>query len=208
MTRVIFPPRPKGRMNPLHLESYEKSGIWCAQRKFNGCRNLIHVLGKNVDAYTRHGDVHKAFDLDQSYKDEILCNLDLDPVKEYWLDSEVMTKTKNSRGEIVFYDVLQAGDYLFKTPNQMGRLEILKKICKYPKDLNEEGIALQISPRLLMAETFESDFQKHFEEFLHLDKIEGLVLRKKKSSLDNFGDTYYEVSWMIRCRKPNENYQH
>ncbi len=206
-TNVIFPPRPKGKMNPSDLPAYEASGRWLAQRKFNGCRNLIHVSPEGkVEAFSRYGDTHKAFALTSDYIDQIRTHLNLQKSTEYWLDSEVMTKTTNAGGEIVFYDVLQAGRYLFGRPNQVERLAMLRDLCGNPKALEPGGLALEISPKLWLAETFVNNFVPRFEEALANDSIEGLVLRKKKSTLDNFGTEYYETGWLIRCRKPNKNY--
>ena len=39
--------------------------------------------------------------------------------------------------------------------------------------------------------------------FIAHDEIEGLVLRKKNSSITNAGSKEYDVSWIIRCRKPH-----
>ena len=47
---------------------------------------------------------------------------------EYWLDGEVLikTKAKDTKGKIVLFDILQAGKYLFmKFHDQMGRLAML-----------------------------------------------------------------------------------
>lgn len=207
MTNIIFPPRPKGRMNPADLPRYESSGKWLAQRKFNGCRNLIHIApdGK-IQAFSRYGDTHKAFILTADYVDQIRDCLNLQNSTEYWLDSEVMTKTKGAGGEIVFYDILQAGRYLFGRPNQLERLSMLSDICGNPKNLEPGKIALEISPNLWLAESFHDDFVSRFNEALPDDRIEGLVLRKKNSALDNFGAKYYETSWLLRCRKPHKNY--
>jgi ATP-dependent DNA ligase len=207
MTTVIFPPRPKGRMNPADLPTYEASGRWVAQRKFNGCRNLIHVTpdGK-IEAFSRYGDAHKLFVLTKDYVEQIQDGLNLQKSTEYWLDSEVMTKTTGAGGEIVFYDVLQAGRYLFGRPNQMERLAMLRDICGNPQSLEPGGLALEISPKLWLAESFVDNFVPRFEEAYKSDSIEGLVLRKKKSTLDNFGGAYYETGWLIRCRKPHKNY--
>jgi len=203
MPKVIFPPRPKGKMNPKDLPYYESQGTWCAQRKFNGTRNLIHIEpdGK-LTVWGRHGEAHKKFSLSSSYRDEILGALRIEKGVEYWLDSELMNKQKNSTNEMILYDVLQVGRYFFGTPDQMARLELLKGICGDPQELEPTGIALKISDRVWMAETFTSDFVKRFEEAVDNPRLEGLVLRKRKAGLDHFGNSEYETGNMIRCRKP------
>lgn len=204
--KSIFPPRPKGRMNPSDLPMYERTGQWLAQRKFNGCRNLIHILpsGK-IECFAREGGPHDLFEFTETYSQEILKFLRIQPNTEYWLDSEVMSKTKNAAKEIVFYDVLHAGKYLFNSLNQMQRLDLLNEICGNPQEKIDK-LAYRISDHLWMAETFQDQFKERFQESLPNPQLEGLVLRKKKSVLDHYGNSYYEVGWMIRCRKPDGKY--
>jgi hypothetical protein len=93
----------------------------------------------------------------------------------------------------------------------MERLKILSEICGNPTTLEPGGLALQISPKLWLAEVFESNFIERFKEAFEpekADKIEGLVLRKKDSALDDFGRKYYETNWIVRCRKEHKNYQY
>lgn len=207
MSTPIFPPRPRGKIAPTDLAHYEGSGQWVAQRKFNDTRNLLHIEpGLRMTAWSRHGSAHKRFVLTQRLQDEIRANLRLDPELEYWLDGGVMMKHKGARGEMVFWDVLQAGKYLFAKPDQMERLRILADICGNPTRREPGGIALQVSGNIWMAETFVDDFEARFTEALDDDRIEGLLLRKKNSALDNFGRVYYEVGWQLRCRKPSKAY--
>ena len=206
MPDVIFPPRPRGKLNPKDLPYYNSQGIWCAQRKFNGSRNLIHVKKTGeLSLLSRHGESHRKFVLGGSFRDEILSALRLQPGVEYWLDSELMNKQVNATNEIVLYDVLQAGKYLFGSPDQLTRLEILKDICGNPTTLEPGGIALKVTSRLWMAETFMDEFVARYQESLENPKLEGLLLRKRKAALDNFGTAEYETGSMIRCRKPFGN---
>lgn len=203
--KVIYPPRPKSKLHWNDLGYYEKTGKWVVQRKFNGTRNLIHITPEGqLAVFSRYGKEHSAskFVLQRSFREEILSALNLEKGKEYWLDSELMNKQIDSGKEIIIYDVLQAGRYFFGNPDQMARLEILKGICGDPQQLEPGGIALQISPRLWMAQTWADHFIDRFNEALGNPRLEGLVLRRMDSSLDNFGDKEYETTNVIRCRKP------
>jgi hypothetical protein len=201
-TKIIFPPRPKSKMLPKDLPYYEKSGKWVAQRKFRGSRTVINIspLGE-ITMGNRHGTSFARFSLDQKYREEILSGLNLQKNTEYWLDGELMNKDENATNEIILFDVLQVGRYLFGSPNQVERLKMLAEICGNPKEHCPSKIALQVTPRIWMAETFASDFPKRFAEALPIPQLEGLVLRKKTSTLDNFGHNEYETDDMIRCRK-------
>lgn len=206
MTKVIFPPRPKSRMVPQDLPYYESQGTWCAQRKFNGTRNLIHITpNRQLTVWGRRGEAHKKFILTSKFRDEILSCLKLTPNLEYWLDSELMNKQTDATSEIILYDVLQAGRYFFGSPDQVTRLALLQEICQNPQILEPGGIALQMTPRVWMAETFFEKFVERFNESLGNPKLEGLVLRKRAAALDNFGTSLYETANLIRCRKPYAN---
>ena len=53
-----------------------------------------------------------------------------------------------------------------------------------------------------MAQVFRADFVDRFKESLSNFQLEGLVLRKKDSGLDNLGLNLYETNNLVRCRKP------
>ncbi|NBT57220.1 hypothetical protein EBT16_00390 [bacterium] len=204
---VLFPPHPESKISDHRLEEYEKSGRWLAQRKFNGTHVVIHVSPeRKVSILTRHGTPPKLFSLKKTHIDQIL-SLDIEEGKEYWFDGELLdhkTKSGDYKGKIVLFDVLHAGQYLIKKLNQEGRLDLLKKICRNPDSREPgRGIALKVTDDMWMAETWDKDFKGHFEEFLDMDEIEGLILRKADSFIDNFGQKKYDVAWILRCRKPH-----
>ena len=110
---ALYPPSPKNKINPRDLSYYEERG-YLAQRKFNGSRNLIYISSdKDVKCFGRHGSSHSRFQMSNNLKEEILSSLDLIDGQEYWLDSELMNKTKSDcyRNKIILFDVLQAGQY-------------------------------------------------------------------------------------------------
>ena len=200
--KIIYPPRPKSKMLPKDLPYYENTGKWVAQRKYRGSRAVINISPTGeVTLGNRHGTSFARFSLDRKFREEILSGLKLQKGVEYWLDGELMNKDENSTNEIILFDILQVGRYLFGSPNQVERLKMLSDICGNPIQLCKSGIALQITPRLWLAENFERDFVKKFEEALPVKQLEGLVLRKKASSLDHFGHEEYETTNLIRCRK-------
>jgi hypothetical protein len=204
---ILFPPHPESKISPHRLGNYEKTGKWLAQRKFNGTHVLIHISPeRKVSILTRHGTPPKVFSLTRSHIDQIL-SLNIEEGKEYWLNGELLDhKTKNLsyKGKIVLFDVLQAGSYLIRKKNQKERISLLEEICRHPTELEPNfGIAAKVTEDIWMAQTWESEFESHFKEFIHLDEIEGLILRKADSYIDNFGQKEYSVSWILRVRKPH-----
>lgn len=206
--KIIYPPRPKGRMQPADLAHYEASGSWLAQRKFRGSRAVLYISkDRDLTIGSRHGRIFSSYSLDQELKSQILGGLRLEDGKAYWLDGELMNKDKGSTMEYVLFDILQAGRYLFGFPDQSTRLDTLHDLCGRPVKMCRTGMALEVGSRLWLAETFTSDFQARFEEARHVEQIEGLVLRKRSASLDHFGDREYETNSLIRCRKEDKSYQ-
>ena len=189
-------------MLPSDLHHYE-NGEWIAQRKFRGSRILVYISkDKKVTVGSRHGIKFSKFDLDSCEKKELTSCLNLENNKDYWLDGELMNKDKNATNEIIFFDVLQVGEYFFHKPSQEERLEILKNICNNPKNKCRSNIALEITSKFWLAESFFSEFKNRFDESISNEQLEGLVLRRKKTGLDSFGEKEYETTNLIRCRKP------
>jgi len=209
MAKIIYPPRPKGAIPPTELDYYESLGVYCAQPKYNGSRNPIHITPDGqVFCYSRHGRAHRTYEMPESVKREILALPGLQKGIEVWLDAELLSKTTptDTKHKIVLFDILHYDKYLFLSPNQVGRLELLGKICGNPTELDKmRAMGYVVSENILMSPTFYSGFK---EEFLRDrgDEVEGLVLRKMDSPLDNFGQKEYEVNWLIRCRRPHKNY--
>ena len=206
---LLYPPHPASKILRSSLDSYESSGKWIAQRKFNGTNVLVHVsVSGKVSILNRHGKPPSMFSLTKSHSDQIL-RLNLEEGKEYWLNGELLDhKTSNPeyKGKIVFFDVLQAGRYLIRDPDQSERLNILSGICRHPSSFEpSRGIALRVSEDIWMAESWTSGFSARFGEFLDMDEIEGLILRKSSSTLESFGQRKYDVHWMVRCRKPHKS---
>ena len=204
--KILYPPHPDIKIQQHKLNEYENSGKWIAQRKFNGTNVLLYIShDRKINILTRHGTPPKLFSLSQSHIDQIL-SLNLEKDKDYWINGELLdhkTKNKEYKKKIILFDVLHAGRYLIKNPNQEARLEILKNICNDPQNLEKNGIALEISQDIWMAQSWQKDFEFHYNEFLHMDEIEGLILRKKNSFLDNFGQKEYDAPWIVKCRKPH-----
>jgi hypothetical protein len=201
-TDFLYPPRPGGSIMPGDLGYYEKTGLWCVQPKFNESRILTHVLPNGqVVFWTRHAKRPAPTHFNApALSIEVTRCLRLTQGLEYWIDGGVMNKGKGGEGELVFYDVLCVGQYLFQKQAQEDRLKMLEMICGHPQTLNPESTAMQISDHLWMSTCFRNGFNERLKTLLHVPYIEGLMLRKLSSQLDNYGTKQYEASWMKRCR--------
>ena len=74
MPKVIYPPRPKGRIMPTELPRLEKLGIYVVQPKYQGSRICINIApDETVTSCDRHGSTHASFSLSQQQIKEILA---------------------------------------------------------------------------------------------------------------------------------------
>jgi ATP-dependent DNA ligase len=202
MVQIIYPPRPLGNMQPSELPRYEASGEWVAQRKFHGSRAVLHIgSDRQLLLASRHGKEFAKFKITKDLSQEILQSLCLENGKAYWLDGELLNKQIGATNELVLFDVLQAGRYLFGKPTQIERLEILKQICNNPKRLCRDKLAFRVSDNIWMAETFTNHFVERYNEAFDNPVLEGLVLRRSTAALDHFGSKEYVTPHLIRCRK-------
>lgn len=215
--RYIYPPRPKDTIPPSALALQEERGCWFWQPKYDGDRSITAIEGKNIVFGNRH---HKWYP-HQKLRHLVpeVRALDL-PSGATYLDGELLTLPgKAPCGSpyhtIVFYDVLQYdGKYLFGCP-QLERLELLRKICRNPQKLCAQKVAWEIgvdrpvdfTPHLWMSLSGENDFLGNFQTFSQSSLVEGLLLRRKDSTLDGWGGTEYDVTWQLRCRKNTKNYR-
>lgn len=190
-------------MLPSELPRYEASGEWVVQRKFHGSRAVLYIAAdrREVVLGSRHGKQFGKFKLGNDLREEILDSLVLEKGKSYWLDGELLNKQVGATNELVFFDVLQAGRYLFGRPSQIERLQLLRSICGNPKRHSRDNLALHISPSLWMAETFAQHFVERYRESFGSPVLEGLVLRRASAGLDHFGGKEYVTPHLIRCRK-------
>ena len=203
MPRYIYPPRPQSRILPDQLPDEERRGIWCWQYKYNGDRCIAIVeksaTGRKITFANRHGKFTPSTKLGTLRKELSSKNFVL-PVGTHYLDGELIS------GDIlILYDVLQLTQYLFgKTLEERYRL--LSEVCGNPSEPCVDEFALKVTDHVWMAPMGDSDFVQNFNRYITHKLIEGLVLKRKGSILDNWGSTEYEIDWQLRCRKPSKNY--
>lgn len=209
MGKVIFPPSPLSSIRPNDLPYYEELGIFCAQPKYNGSRCLVHIKSDGgIFFYSRHGRAHHGWTAPRCLFQEIAALPGLKLGTEYWLDGELLIKTTavETKNKLVLFDILHYDTYLFLGPNQLTRLFILNELCGRPKEFDPwRKMAYIVSDNVMMAPTFFSNFREEFNKFT-CDEVEGLVLRKKESQIDKYGNSEYQANWLIRCRRPHKNY--
>lgn len=207
--QIVHGPRPKGKIKPEQLSSYELTGDYIAQRKYNGDKNTFHVSADRKVTFWNKGSAFtkSRFDAPKGLFESQIAALKLKP-GDYWFDSELLTnKVPNT---IVLYDVLQAEGSMLIGMSQLDRLNFLHEICGHPTKRCNLGVALQVTENIWLAEHFDRDFPLRYKEYLDIEDgklIEGLVLRRKDAPLREFGIKAYETDDQIRCRKGTKNYR-
>ncbi len=198
--QYIYPPRPKDTIPTQALALEEQRGCWFWQPKYDGDRCVTVATNGSVSFGNRHGKWHPNHKLKHLVSE--VRQLDLPPGATY-LDGELLTNNT-----IVFFDILQYdGKYLFGCP-QLERLELLRKVCRNPQQLCDQKVAWQMSPHLWLSLSGENDFLGTFKRLTENPLVEGVLLRRKDSTLDSWGGTEYDVTWQLRCRKNTKNYRH
>lgn len=206
MPRYIYPPRPRSVLLPQQLSDEEKKGCWIWQHKFNGdrCVAIIEVgKSRTVTLCNRHGKFHPRDKFPKLRKELSTANLFL-PEGTHYLDGELLAAPASET--LVLFDVLQVSKYLIGQTLER-RLELLHEICGHPTEPCNQQIALEVSDRIWLSRNGDQNFVEHFREYESSPMIEGLVLKRKGSTLDSWGRSEYEVDWQIRCRKPSKNYR-
>lgn len=209
MHTEVFPPRPKVTVPPGVLDRLDAEGRHIAQPKFEESRALFRIPKgkKEVIFSSRHGKSHRKTKLSAKVIAEILALPGLPDDKEVLLDGGVFIRTpaEDTKGKVVFFDILHYDKYLFRRLDQMARLKLLDEICGSPRELDPwRGMAYRISDNLLLSPYYETGFLELFNK-VYGPEVEGVLLRKRESFIDNFGEKEYEVDWMVRCRHPSHH---
>jgi ATP dependent DNA ligase domain len=223
MPKYIWPPHPATVMKivPQQLPNYEADGLHVAQLKFQGSRASVQVKSDSVNLFGRHGESFRAYNMPSALAD-LFRQLSSIEGKEIWLDGELLhlkAKSKVSGKQeqtntIVLFDVLYYGGFLLNT-TQVDRIDLLSSICNHPTGMEARGYARIVGTKgdcsLWMAETFFDHFLDRYQQFDKRDDrgnnlhplIEGLMLRRRRWCLPK-GLAKYDVSDMIRCRRPTD----
>jgi ATP-dependent DNA ligase len=212
--QYVYPPRPKNKIHPSQLPFEEDRGCWLWQPKFDGDRCVVGIENGNIYLGNRHGRWHRSNKFPQIRKS--LSGLKL-PKGTHVLDAELLPGDR-----LVLFDILQYKEYLLGE-NQLDRLSLLDDLCGRPNVHCALGMALHITDHLWLSVRGVKDFSSKFEQIstyrseaqagsmseeAEIGKIiEGLLLRRKDSILDNFGASAYDVDWQLRCRCEHKNYR-
>ena len=209
---VMYPPRPDGSIPPDHLGQYPG---WWAQRKFNGTRTVIFVSPEGeIHLRNRQQQPHKAYKLTGAME-AALQALGLPRGSWSVLDAELLhSKTRQVKDRMVLFDLLVLdGQYLTRTTYR-ERFPLLEGVCGNPTQHEDETgrrIALRVNENVWLAESFQprdgAAARALFDQLIDMDEIEGLVLKDPSAKLKPGVKESNNTEWLIRVRKPHDNYK-
>ena len=219
--KIMYPPRPKLSIPNNKIKDYEDKG-YVGQLKFNGTRTMIEIApGGKISLWTRRKELHKAYVLSKQLEADILSIYEgLDQTKTTILDGELMhSKTKNLKNTMILFDILVCNSDYFVGMSMLDRYRILDDICGNPNEHESktgrklaarcrvfEGDTYRYLDNLWMAECFFFNLEHLYNSRIDMDEIEGVVLKKPDAPLGWGISQNNNDNWLIRCRKPNKNY--
>lgn len=208
--RALYPPRPRGAINPATLSRYK--GFF-GQYKYNDIRTLIYLFPDGrVELLTRHKVPHRFYELTEKMT-ENLRSLDLERGHFHILDGGVQrVPMKLPRGEerpVILWDILVHKSVYLTGSTYRQRSALLTRICGHPKQLEKKTsheLGLVIEDSLWLAPTFKRGFEERYRATSTMEEVEGLILKDPNGKLERAVREENNGSWMIRVRKQTASY--
>lgn len=207
--QYIYPPRPASSIHPDNLNKFQG---WIAQYKFNGTRNVIFVFPDgHIELFNRHREHNKAYQLTPQMV-KAFSHLNLKKGKFYVFDGELMhNKTRGLKDRLILFDLLvNEGEYLIGT-SYKDRYLMLQKLLGNPAEFESETgnkIAYLVNENIWFAKVYTKNLDERFQKLIHMDEVEGLVLKNPHGKLSYGVSPENNGDWIIRVRKPHKNYSY
>jgi ATP-dependent DNA ligase len=205
--RYLYPPRPKNAISPEDLNYYDNGNFLC-QCKLNGSNCVIFTNGEDFFVMNRHKQRLTNFKITREELSEVYRG------DGEWMiiNGEYMNKSQNDENgkvfnhKLVIFDILAYnGEYLVGSTFS-ERLELLDKI--YGKNESEKDYLYSISNGVYRVKSYSTDFKKIFDEFIKIDMIEGLVIKRSNAKLEPGLTESNNTRWQIKARRATKNYKY
>jgi hypothetical protein len=194
----LAPPRAEKAIMPSMLPFYQKPN-WIAQAKKNGTNSVIYVSpDKEVFAYNRHGERHKAWEFTEATS-KIFKNL---PGEGWYaINAELLhNKVKGIRNINYIHDILVCdGQYLGGT-TYAHRYCLLQTLF-FHEHMKSTPTHWILDKHTWLARNFRDNFSGVFAS-LTTDVDEGIVLKNMEGILQPARNN----GWTVKCRKPTKNF--
>jgi len=205
--KYVYPPRPKNAVSPEDLDFWDNNTL-IAQPKMNGSNCIIFTNGEDFFVMNRHKQRLTNFKITRDELSEIYRG------DGEWMiiNGEYMNKSQNDENKKVFnhklviFDILAYnGEYLVGSTFS-ERVELLDRI--YGKNESEKDYLYSISSNVYRVKSYTTDFKKIFDEFIKIDMIEGLVMKRSSAKLEAGLTESNNIKSQLKCRKPTLNYKY
>jgi hypothetical protein len=199
----LEPPRPERAILPSMLGRFEQDG-WIAQYKKNGTYSMIYVSpDKVVTAETRHGEPHKAWDWTKGSR-RIFESL---PGKGWYVFcAELMhSKGPGVRDTNYVHDVLVFDGEHPLGMTYMQRYKVLQDLfLNGAEGLRPTQSHWVLDEHTWLARNHRANFHSMWNSIRDSKdwQDEGLVLKDPRGRLAIRGNHRF----MVKCRRPHENY--
>jgi len=203
----FYPPRPKNAVSPEDLDFWDNNTL-ISQPKMNGSNCVIFTNGEDFFVMNRHRQRLTNFKITREELSEVYRG------DGEWMiiNGEYMNKSKNDENgkvfnhKLVIFDILAYnGEYLVGSTFS-ERVELLDKI--YGKNESEKDYLYSISNNIYRVKSYTTNFKKIFDEFVKIDMIEGLVMKRSSAKLEAGLTESNNIKSQLKCRKPTLNYKY
>jgi ATP-dependent DNA ligase len=205
--KYVYPPRPKNAVSPEDLGFWDNNTL-ITQPKMNGSNCIIFTNGEDFFVMNRHKQRLTNFKITREELSEIYRG------DGEWMiiNGEYMNKSQNDENKKVFnhklviFDILAYnGEYLVGSTFS-ERVELLDRI--YGKNESEKDYLYSISSNVYRVKSYTTDFKKIFDEFIKIDMIEGLVMKRSSAKLEAGLTESNNIKSQIKCRKRSKSYKY
>ena len=178
---ILIPPDKE------YIDSLEKSGLWIAEKKWNGDNILINT-NKITEFWNRYGKRLTRYTPSEEIKQELSKY-----PKDMVINAELMNNhTKDTKDLLIVHCVM-----VYNGKTLLG------------KTWGDSRLILDQMPpgvHVLVSQIFQSGFWELFEE-ADGTTIEGIILKRLTGKLVFSTTPLNDVGWMVKVRKPCKKYQ-
>ena len=194
----------KVKYGDSYYESFRDAGVWVAQMKLNGQRNMLAIRPDGeIEFWNRHGERQKYIP-PLWLIDELKETFKMEDGKWSIIDGELLhNKDKSTKNMIYVWDVLvHNGSYLIgQTAEQ--RYDLLHTTVG---SLSEGAIVPFATEHIMVAENIPPEQWEEKWKLTATSYVEGFVLKKMSAKLDPGFREKNNGPWQIRVRKPHKCY--
>lgn len=215
-TKYIYPPRPENSFPRKGMSVFD-NGTFIGQPKFNGSCCEVYIGGENYDDKKSMVSYHWKV-MNRHKQPLINCKLSSDEFKSI-LDNkgmnlfvgEYMNKAKKDENnqlfnhKLILFDILVYNNEYLIGKTFKERLDILYKIVK---PIDENLYSYKITDNIYITKTFSNNFSKLWDEFVTIDMIEGMVLKRSNAGLELGLREQNNTKSQLKCRKATKLYDH